>query len=233
MLNPSTPSPNSTVCNSTYGRCGCDNCQGHNDLSNVYARLDTYTTYQSQLGLPPKVFWGTPQAFGNSGFWTQTPTPDEEVAMTMLSINHGAKGILMWSFPTTPDLTAVTTRLAKVLTGPCAKYVLGAELVGGLRVSGAETIDASAWRAGDSLLLSIVNSAHEDTSELVSVYLPAGVVAWGVNSVLWGDGWWSLRKAGDGFVVTRWGVHGLNTAILVIGLQPQLLGSGGDVSADA
>ena len=154
--------------------------------------------------------------------------------MTMLSINHGAKGILMWSFPTTPDLTAVTTRLAKVLTGPCAKYVLGAERMGGLRVSGAGTIDASAWRAGDSLLLSIVNSAHEDTSELVSVYLPAGIVARDVDSVLWGDGWWSLRHAGDGFVMKRWGVHGLSTAILVIGLQPpQLLGSGGDVSADA
>ena len=140
--------------------------------------------------------------------------------MTMLSINHGAKGIIMWSFPTTPDLTAVTTRLARVLTGTCAKYVLGAESIGGLRVSGAETINASAWKAGDSLLVSIVNSAHEDTSEIVSVHLPAAMVAKDVTSVLWGDGWWSLRNAGDGFVLKRWGVHGLSTAILVIDLHP-------------
>ena len=104
--------------------------------------------------------------------------------------------------------------------------MLGAELIGGLRVSGAETIDASAWKAGDSLLLSIVNSAHEDTSEIVSVYLPAGMVARDITSVLWGDGWWSLRNAGEGFVVKRWGVHGLSTAIVVIGLQPQLSVSG-------
>lgn len=94
--------------------------------------------------------------------------------MTMLSINHAAKGIIMWTFPTTPDLTDVTSRLAKVLTGLCAAYFLGAEMVMGLAVAGAIAIDASAWWVGDSILVSIVNSDYEDTIGSVTINLPAG-----------------------------------------------------------
>lgn len=82
------------------------------------------------------------------------PTAGEEAAMTMLSINHGTKGIRMWAFPTTPDLTDVTSKLAKVLTGTCAKYLLGAEQLGGLHIIGADMIDASVWMVENSLLIS-------------------------------------------------------------------------------
>ncbi len=219
---PSSLHPNanitSTVCNTTYGCCGCDNCHGYNNLSNVPARLETYRSYQSQLGLPPKVFWGTPQAFGNSEFWKQTPTPDEEVAMTMLSINHGAKGIIMWTFPTTPDLTTVTSRLAKVLTGRYAGYLLGAELIGGLRINGAEMIDASVWKSSDSILVSIVNFAYEDAAGSVTLDLPAGTTAIGVRDVLWGDGEWRLSTLDSAAQIQRSSMRGMSTDILVLSL---------------
>ena len=212
----------STICNSTYGCCGCDNCQGYNNLSNVPARLDTYRSHQTSLGLPPKILWGTPQAFGNSEFWKQTPTPAEEVAMTMLSINHGAKGIIMWTFPTTPDLTLVTSQLAKVLTGSvCAEYFLGASLLMGLGFHGADMLDTTAWRVGDSVLISAVNPAYEDTTGSVTIDLPAGMVAKSITSILWGDGNWHLTTVDSATQLHRSGLQGLSTDILILRLESQ------------
>ena len=138
--------------------------------------------------------------------------------MTMLSINHGAKGIIMWTFPTTPDLTTVTSRLAKVLTGRCAGYLLGAELIGGLRINGAETIDASAWKFSESVLVSIVNFAYEDTAGPVALDLPAGTTATGVKEVLWGDGGWRSSTVDSAAQIQRSSVRGMSTDILVLSL---------------
>ncbi len=223
----------STACNTTYGCCGCDNCQGYNNLSNVPARLDSYRDYQIQLGLPPKVLWGTPQAFGNAEFWKQTPTPQEEVAMTMLSVNHGAKGIIMWTFPTTPGLTDVTSGLAKVLTGICSEYLLGADMVMALRVSGPGMLDASAWRVEDSVLLSIVNSDYQDMEESVTLDLPAGMAAKGIKSVLWGDGKWRLTNGDSATQIQRSGLKSLSTDIIILSLGLQLAFDWQDVVAEA
>lgn len=146
--------------------------------------------------------------------------------MTMLSINHGAKGIIMWTFPTTPDLVDVTSRLAKVLTGTCAEYFLGAEMVGGLSTSGAEVVDASAWRVGNSMLVSIVNSAFEDTTGAVMLNLPAGTVATSITSVLWGDGEWRLPNVDSAARIQTSGLQGLSTDLLILTLKPQLLVDG-------
>ena len=210
----------STVCNSTYGCCGCDNCQGFNNLTNVPTRLDTYRTYQTQLNLPPKVLWGVPQAFPNQDFWTQTPTPSQEVAMTMLSINHGAKGIIMWIFPTTAGLTDVTSRLARVLTGICATYILGAEPMTEPAVDGVSAIDVSAWKTGDSILVSIVNSAHENTTGRISLSLPRGLLATNIRQVLWGDGGWHLTSTSSASHLERSHIQSLSTDILILSLSP-------------
>ena len=149
----------------------------------------------------------------------------------MLSINHGAKGIIMWIFPTTPELTDVTSKLAKVLTGTCATYLLGAELASGLSVSGSDTIDASMWRVGTNLLVSIVNSAHQDTTGTVSLNLPAGTIATSSISVLWGDGDWRSTRVSSATRIQRLGLKGLSASILLLSLQPQQVGSGQDVIA--
>ena len=229
VLNAELPS---TVCNTTYGCCGCDNCKGYNNLSNIPARLDTYRDYQIQLGLPPKMLWGTPQAFGNAEFWKQTPTPEEEVAMTMLSVNHGAKGVIMWTFPTTPELTDVTSGLAKVLTGICSEYLLEADMVMNLRVSGSGMLDASAWRVEDSVLLSVVNSDYQDTKGSVTLDLPAGMAAKGIESVLWGDGKWRLANGDSATQIQRPGLKGLSTDILILSLGLQLAIDWQDTMAD-
>ena len=158
--------------------------------------------------------------------------------MTMLSVNHGAKGIIMWAFPTTPELTAVTSRLAKVLTGgTCAKYLLGAELIGGLRVSGANLVDASVWRVQNSLLISIVNPAHQCATGRIDVSLPVGTIATSITSVLWGDGKWRLIRAGSTTRVQRidlgaaCSLQALSADILLLALAPQQVISEQDVIA--
>ncbi|KAK3169701.1 hypothetical protein OEA41_009085 [Lepraria neglecta] len=208
-----------TACNTTYGCCGCDNCVGYNNLSNVPARLDTFREYQTQLGLPQKPLWGTPQAFGNSEFWKQTPTWQEEIVMNMLSINHGAKGIIMWTFPTTPELTNWTNELAQRLTDPLASFILGAEMVSGLTVIGAPIVDASAWIHGDWMLLSIVNPSHEDTVGPVVLELPAGFMTSGFTIPAWGPvrGWRPPTDKSGGFKqLVRMGLPGLNVDIFFL-----------------
>ena len=85
----------STVCNTTYGDCGCDDCIGA--FRDVSTRVDTLRKYQHWLSGTaaggPKTFWGVPQAFGGSEYWARPPTAAEEAVMAMLFVNHGAKGL--------------------------------------------------------------------------------------------------------------------------------------------
>ena len=189
-------------------------------MLNVPARLDTFRQYQNQLGLPQKPLWGVPQAFGNSEFWNQTPTPQEEVVMTMLSINHGAKGIIMWTFPTTPDLVNVTSALAELLTDKCVDLLLGADLSSGLAVDGAPAADASFWESGKEMLLSIVNPSYEDVEGLVEFQLPVNVTAQSFTS-LWGDGQWKAVDDGAGRIrsLQKTGLPGLSVDVLLLSLN--------------
>lgn len=137
----------------------------------------------------------------------------------MLIINHGAKGIIMWAFATTPELTDVTSKLAKVLSDTCAKYLLGAELLGGLRINDADMIDASMWKVQNSLLVSIVNLAHQDTTGSVTVNLPDGMIATTIASVLWGDGKWRLTNLQSATHIQRSGLQSMSTDIHLLILE--------------
>ncbi|KAL9129301.1 MAG: hypothetical protein Q9217_002212 [Psora testacea] len=221
--NTSWSSQYDTVCNSTYGCCGCDNCRGFNNLTNVAARLDTWQTFQTQLGIPLKALWATPQAFGASEFWKQTPTAEEEAVMTMLSINHGAKGIVMWTFPTTDELTDLTSRLGKVLRGECARFILGAKIMRGLLVSGGKDVDVSAWRTGNTMLLSVVNPMHQAVAGPISVSLPSSVQGTEVVSTLWGDGMWKVEGSDTGRQLVRNGMEALEVDLLILKYQRAIL----------
>ena len=139
--------------------------------------------------------------------------------MTMLSINHGAKGIIMWIFPTTAELTDVTSRLARVLTGICANYILGADIMTEPAVDGVSAIDVSAWKTRDSILVSIVNSAHENTTEPISLSLPEGLRATTITQALWGDGGWHLTSTSSATHLQRSGIQSLSTDILILSLS--------------
>lgn len=201
-----------TVCNSTYGCCGCDDCNGI--FEDISSRLDNFAHYDDIIGWS-KTHWGVPQAVGANTFWTRFPTAAEEVVMSMLSINHAAKGIVLWDFPTTTAIANVTAQLAKVLTSEMVTgLLLGAQLVQTLGVSGASRVDAAAWIGREKMLLSIINLNYGDLKGNLSVHMPVGTKVSAISQRLWGDIEWSV---GDSSVLAN-GVPGLGVSLLVLDL---------------
>ncbi|KAF7720291.1 Glycoside hydrolase superfamily protein [Penicillium ucsense] len=197
-----------TPCNTTYGCCGCDDCEGN--LQDISVRLDRFSEYQSWVSSVPKPLWGVPMAFGNETFWSRYPTADEEVSMTMLSLNHNAKGIVMWDYPTTAELAQVTSRLSRVLTGePVSRFLLGAPTVP-LHATGHPNMDIASWRVGSQMLVSVVSLQSTSWEAQVTVPLPAGARA--VSRVLWGSKEWGL----SGGCLSKKGGRGLETDLIVV-----------------
>jgi hypothetical protein len=145
-----------TPCNATYGDCGCDNCAG--TFQDVSRRLDTFRGYQDALAVePPKPVWGVPQAFGGSEYWSRRPTAAEEAVMAVLSVNHGATGLVAWDFPTSSELATAAGQLARALSSDDAMaFTLGAKPQR-LTLSSQPTFDAAAWRIGKQVLMSVVH----------------------------------------------------------------------------
>jgi hypothetical protein len=181
-----------TPCNSTYGCCGCDNC--HGNFRDVSDRLDNYKRYQrwlsnAPLGTPsmdpgrgaggPKAFWLVPQVFGGSEYWERPPTVEEEVVMVWLGINHGAKGVVGWLFPTTPELEGVMSALAKLVSSEeVTELLLGDNpraLDMAVESENDVDVDVGAWIVGHTMLLSIVYLGLEDTDAAITVNLPYAV----------------------------------------------------------
>ncbi|RJE22695.1 hypothetical protein PHISCL_04956 [Aspergillus sclerotialis] len=198
-----------TVCNVTYGCCGCDDCEGN--FEDVSHRLDRYSEYQTWLHAGPKTLWGTPQAFGNESYWRRAPTTKEELVMTMLSINHNAKGIVMWVYPTNPYLINVTSDLSQVLvTLEVARFLLGAPTVA-LEVSGHQRIDTAGWMVDNRMLVSIVYLEYSTLPSQVEVILPPG--ARSISRVLWGSHGWIVSR---GRLLKNDGLDGLETDLVVV-----------------
>ena len=203
--------PWGTVCNTTYGDCGCDDCRG--SFEDISERLDLFAQYQSWLGGPPKTAWGVPQAFGNESYWTRYPTADEEVLMAMLSINHNAKGIVAWDYPSAPDLESITSSLSKILTtAEITNFILGGPTTP-LSVTGVPRVDAAAWKVGNQMLVSIVFLEYDDTSSTANVALPA--TASGIASTPWGQNGWTV----SGPSLSKTGLAALEVDILVLDLN--------------
>ena len=139
--------------------------------------------------------------------------------MTMLSINHGAKGIIMWTFPTTPELVNVTSALAEMLTDKCADLLLGADFSSGLAIDGAPAADVSLWGNGHRMLLSIVNPSYEDAVGLLEFQLPINVTAYSFTS-LWGENQWEAVDDGTGAIrsLQKTGLSRLSVDVLLLAL---------------
>lgn len=197
-----------TACNTTYGCCGCDDCEG--TLDDISVRLDLFAEYQSWIGSAPKPLWGVPMAFGNESFWTRYPTADEEVTMTMLSLNHNAKGIVMWDYPTSTELAQVTSELSRVLASEeVARFLLGAPTVV-LQARGHKKMDVASWRIGDQMLVSILSLQTPAWDSRVVIALPEG--ARSVRKVLWGSGEWKFV----GGQLVKMGGRGLETDLVIV-----------------
>ncbi|KXH62530.1 hypothetical protein CNYM01_01741 [Colletotrichum nymphaeae SA-01] len=201
-----------TECNATYGCCGCDDCEGN--FEDISVRLDEFYRRDEILGWQ-KTQWFAPQAFGNETFWARYPTAEEEVVMTVLSVNHGAKGIVMWNYPATPELEGLTSKLAGVFTNEAAVgFLLGTERTQDLAVEGAKRVDAAVWvdEAKKQVLVSVVNLSYDEISGEIRVVLPDDVEVGEVVEVLWGDIAWEM---GDGGLVAREGLLGLQTSVFI------------------
>ena len=180
-----------TVCNMTYGDCGCDDCKG--DLSDVSARLDDFTAYQEWLGWYPKPTWAVPQSFYGEGYWSRNPTVAETWAMNSLSTNHGAKGIMLWTFPTEDELAKANGQQAKVLqVEPVLGFLTGDQPTG-VMVSGYPLLDVAYWIVGGQAMIGVANLDYTDGEDVVTVPLPFSAI--GIASQPWGSLDWSLMNA--------------------------------------
>lgn len=144
--------------------------------------------------------------------------------MTMLSINHGAHGIVMWDFPTTPEILQITTRLAPILTNSTISNFFLTKPRFALSPSspsaGAQKtdIDATIWIDEDKILVSIVNLGLQNLGGEILISLPDGVMVdekIGRMEKLWGEANWI---GVDGGKTLRSEVFmGLESSILIFG----------------
>lgn len=209
-----------TVCNSTYGCCGCDDCGiGPTVFSDIPHRIDEFRRRDSLIGWA-KTQWFAPQTFGNETFWTRYPTAPELEVMILLGVNHGAKGITMWDYPTTGELSSLTSNMAGLFTGQMAPgFLLGAKRHQDLTVGGGREIDAAAWidEKGRQAMVSIVNLNYEGIDEPVTVGLPDGLTVSSIGESLWGDSAWTVES--DGILIASEGLSGLDTAVILVSLE--------------
>ena len=205
--------PWDTPCNLTYGDCGCDNCAG--ELEDVSNRLDIIQDYQANLeGQGSKPTWAVLQTFGEQDYWKSIPSPAEVENMMMLAVNHNAKGITYWIYPSTDEVNAESGELGRVFqTVPARDFLFGANAIKRLKVVGEPLVDASAWILGDQMMVGIAIEEYVDLSSTVTITLPASASS--INATLFGDSTWSI--AGDNLSAT--GLKGLEVDILVLNLK--------------
>lgn len=208
-----------TVCNATYGCCGCDDCGvGPTVFSDIPHRIDEFRRRDSLIGWA-KTQWFAPQAFGNETFWTRYPTAPELELMTLLGVNHGAKGIVIWDYPTTSELFDITNEMAGLFTGQAAAgFLVGAKRHQGLTVSGGEEVDATAWVDEESghAMVSVLNLDYEDIGGPVTITLPQEFTASSIGDSLWGDSAWTVGS--EGTLTAIQGLTGLGTSVFLVSL---------------
>lgn len=198
-----------TPCNTTYGDCGCDNCQGN--VQDVSSRLDDLAQYEAWLGLWPKMKAHNPQSFHGEGYWLRDPTVDEEVAMNALAFNHGAKAIVSWVWPTSDDLAAVHGEFASVVTKtPVVEFIVPEKAMS-VEVSGMEILDVAYWTSGDSVLVCVVNGGYDHIEGDVVISLLGSIAPAGVKTVVWGNSSWDV--SGD---IRLGGLAGMSTNMAIL-----------------
>lgn len=131
--------------------------------------------------------------------------------MNMLFVNHGVKGIVMWDYPTEPDLANITSRLSQTLTSNVISSFLLGSFVSVLRVDGATRVEAASWTVGDRTLVSVVSKNYVDFSLAhISISLPGAAR---VEQVAWGEGW-TLREGN----LVKTGLQALEVDLFIVQL---------------
>ncbi|TAQ88246.1 hypothetical protein B7494_g3413 [Chlorociboria aeruginascens] len=199
-------------CNSTYGDCGCDDCLG--GLIDVAMRLDDLQKYQENLeGQGMKPMWAVVQAFGGQEYWDRPPSVYEVEVMMMLSINHNAKGLTYWIYPSSDNLNFQSGKLGELFKSEIImEFVFGSNAMKGLQVEGTKSIDASAWIVGDKMMVGIVNTQYSDLNGTITIALPS--IPFSIDNILFGDSGWILKES----KLEKKGIKGLEVDILILSL---------------
>ncbi|KAJ7507174.1 hypothetical protein B0H11DRAFT_2153613 [Mycena galericulata] len=152
-----------TSCTADFGCCGCDNCRG--ELEDISDRLDNFAARLDALGWArERVVWAVPQAFGGEEFWTRPPTGREFAVQVVLSLNHGARGIMPWIDPTPPDIKRTASALAKALVSVQALIFSPR---GSFSRLTSGRVDVGMWTVGTETLVLVANlNAHETSLAL-------------------------------------------------------------------
>lgn len=208
-LNSTTSRRFDTTVNVTHGYSGCDNCNG--TLSDVSNRLDTYSRYLHWLGDGRKPLWTVLQAFSGDTFWERDPTPAETWAMIVLSINHRAKGIMSWLFPSSVALNDAHGSFAKAVTArEVTRYLLSGQPTR-INVMSQPLLDVAYWKMGSHALVAMANLNYNRTSDSVTIDLPFSAKT--VSGQPWGSLSWSLSANNN---LSTYGLDGLATSILLL-----------------
>ncbi|KAM0751480.1 hypothetical protein T439DRAFT_347353 [Meredithblackwellia eburnea MCA 4105] len=145
-----------TVCNTTYGCCGCDNCEGN--FNDIVSRIDSYYDRIHYTGRDLNAtVWSTFQAFSGQ-FWSQNLTESQYLVMSVLSINHGSTGIISWQVPTTDDILNANLVLSNSLSS-LIPFILSPSSLRSVPSTNSTigSIDTALWTQSSSSLLLVAN----------------------------------------------------------------------------
>lgn len=179
-----------TVCDEDFGCCGCDNCNG--TFRDISLRVDSFSERLGMLGKSRgTAVWSVPQAFGSGEYWTRTPTGQEWVvqvssyvsllfsiliylfiSQTVLSINHGALGIIPWTDPTPADIKSSASAFA--LSLPSITPFLFAPNATTIKLN-VGNIDIGVWTVGSQTLVMATNLEYNSTTLDLGDVLGSGV----------------------------------------------------------
>jgi hypothetical protein len=202
-----------TECNATYGDCGCDNCEG--TVQDVVSRMEDVRRYEGWLGRWRKTVVFNPQSFHGEDYWLRDPSVEESWVMVLLAVNHGAKGVISWVWPTSGVLAKAHGKLATAVTGEeVVKYVVGGEGPRKMEVeaSGTEVVDAVGWVVDGKMLVNVVNGGYVDIEGGVEILVPNATV---IDSAPWGSVQWKLE--GGKLSVPR--LPALATSMVILDLR--------------
>lgn len=113
-------------------------------------------------------FYHSARTDGSDRYWTRFPTGQEFIVQSVLSINHGANGIVAWDDPAPDSILSGASTLAKAM--PAMKdFILGP---GAKKTqTSVDRVDVATWTVGGETLVLATNLNYEEKTASV----PKGV----------------------------------------------------------
>jgi hypothetical protein len=134
--------------------------------------------------------------------------------MMLLSLNHNAKGLTYWLYPSTSSINIGSGELGKIFqTTPGMDFIFGTNAIKKLKVVGEPLVDASAWILGNQMMVGVASEEYVDYSSTVTITLPKKAKA--IDKVLYGDEGWTVK----GMKLEKDGLKALEVGVLVLDLS--------------